>query len=116
MGPAPLRWALRAVRKVMSVAELQELEEVKLLVTKGQQTGTLTFTEVATALSEVELDEGEMYVVPKGVRHNPVAEHECLIMLIERKSTLHSGNAVNANTRSLAEQLRPLDKPQNGKE
>ena len=37
-------------------------------------------------------------------------------MLIERKSTLHSGNAVNANTRSLAEQLRPLDKPQNGKE
>ena len=35
----------------MSVAELQELEEVKLLVAKGQQTGTLTFTEVATALS-----------------------------------------------------------------
>jgi len=64
----------------------------------------------------IELDEGEMYVVPKGVRHNPVAEHECLIMLIERKSTLHSGNAVNANTRSLAEQLRPFDKPQNGKE
>ena len=44
----------------MSVAELQELEEVKLLVAKGQQTGTLTFTEVATALSEVELDEGEI--------------------------------------------------------
>ena len=44
----------------MSVAELQELEEVKLLVAKGQQTGTLTFTEVATALSEVELDEGDI--------------------------------------------------------
>ncbi len=55
------------------------------------------------------LDEGDMFVVPKGVQHNPVAEQECLIMLIERKSTLHSGNVVNENTRSLAEQLRPVD-------
>ena len=44
----------------MSVAELQELEEVKLLITKGQQTGLLTYTEVATALSEVDLDEGDI--------------------------------------------------------
>lgn len=55
----------------------------------------------------VELNEGEMFVVPKGVRHNPVAEHECHIMLIERKSTLHTGNTVTEKTRSLAEQLRP---------
>jgi mannose-6-phosphate isomerase-like protein (cupin superfamily) len=55
------------------------------------------------------LDEGEMFVVPKGVQHNPVAEQECLVMLIERKSTLHSGNVVNENTRSLADQLRPVD-------
>ena len=53
----------------------------------------------------VELDEGEMFVVPKGVRHNPVAEQECLLMLIERKSTLHTGNVVTEQTRSLAEQL-----------
>src|SRR5256885_1667148 len=44
----------------MSVAELQELEEVKLLVTKGTQTGVLTFTEVATALAEVDLDESDI--------------------------------------------------------
>src|SRR5918999_4509359 len=44
----------------MSVGELQELEEVKLLVTKGQATGVLTYTEVATALAEVELDEGDI--------------------------------------------------------
>ena len=56
----------------------------------------------------VELSEGEMFVVPKGVQHNPVAEQECLIMLIERKSTLHSGNVVTELTRSLAEQLRPV--------
>lgn len=54
----------------------------------------------------VELDEGEMFVVPKGVRHNPVAEQECHIMLIERKSTLHTGNIVTEKTRSLEEQLR----------
>lgn len=53
----------------------------------------------------IELDEGEMFVVPKGVRHNPVAEQECLLMLIERKSTLHTGNLVTEQTRSLAEQL-----------
>ena len=44
----------------MSVAELQELEEVKLLLTKGQQAGVLTYGEVATALAEVELDEGDI--------------------------------------------------------
>jgi mannose-6-phosphate isomerase-like protein (cupin superfamily) len=54
----------------------------------------------------VELNEGEMFVVPKGVRHNPVAEQECHIMLIERKSTLHTGNIVTEKTRSLEEQLR----------
>jgi len=62
------------------------------------------------------LDEGEMFIVPKGVQHNPVAEQECLIMLIERKSTLHSGNVVNENTRSLAEQLRPVGDARTSKE
>jgi mannose-6-phosphate isomerase-like protein (cupin superfamily) len=56
----------------------------------------------------VELNEGEMFVVPKGVRHNPVAEQECHLMLIERKSTLHTGNVATEKTRTLAEQLRPV--------
>ena len=56
----------------------------------------------------VELNEGDMFVVPKGVRHNPVAESECNIMLIERKSTLHTGDIVTESTRSIAEQLRPV--------
>ena len=56
----------------------------------------------------VELNEGEMFVVPKGVRHNPVAEQECHLMLIERKSTLHTGNVTTEKTRTLAEQLRPV--------
>jgi mannose-6-phosphate isomerase-like protein (cupin superfamily) len=56
----------------------------------------------------VELSEGDTYVVPRGVRHNPVADEECHVMLIERKTTLHTGAVVTAKTRSLEEQLRPL--------
>ena len=56
----------------------------------------------------VELGEGQIFVVPKGVRHNPVAEEECHVMLIERKSTLHTGDVVTEKTRTLAEQLRPV--------
>lgn len=56
----------------------------------------------------IELGVGEMFVVPKGVRHNPVATEECLVMLFERKSTLHTGNITTAQTRSVAEQLRPI--------
>jgi len=56
----------------------------------------------------VELKEGELFVVPRGVRHNPVAEEECHVLLVERKSTLHTGDVVTEKTRSVAEQLRPL--------
>ncbi|MGZ5321857.1 MAG: sigma-70 family RNA polymerase sigma factor [Solirubrobacterales bacterium] len=44
----------------MLVAELQELEEVKSLITKGQQLGVLTFGDVASAVSEVEFDESDV--------------------------------------------------------
>lgn len=58
--------------------------------------------------STVILNTGEAYVVPKGVLHNPIAEEECHIMLIEKKSTLHTGIDVVKKTRSLEEQLRPI--------
>src|SRR5688572_2747830 len=44
----------------MLVAELQELEEVKTLISRGQQLGVLTFGDVASAVSEVELDESDV--------------------------------------------------------
>ena len=56
----------------------------------------------------VVLREGEAFVVPKGVRHNPIAEHECHVMLIERKTAQHTGDEVTDKTRSIAEQLRPI--------
>ncbi len=40
----------------------------------------------------VELKEGEMYVVPKGVEHKPYAEKECKIMIIEPRGVVNTGN------------------------
>lgn len=56
----------------------------------------------------VDLGEGDVYVVPKGKRHNPIAEEECQVLLIERKSTLHTGDMPGEKTRSIADQLRPV--------
>ena len=56
----------------------------------------------------VDLGEGDIYVVPKGVRHNPVAAEECHVLLIERKSTLHTGDMITEKTRSIADQLKPV--------
>ncbi|HEY2536473.1 MAG TPA: sigma-70 factor domain-containing protein [Solirubrobacteraceae bacterium] len=44
----------------MSVVELQELDEVKGLLAKGQQVGVLTFAEISTATSELDLDESDV--------------------------------------------------------
>ncbi|HEU4655068.1 MAG TPA: cupin domain-containing protein [Steroidobacteraceae bacterium] len=53
----------------------------------------------------VDLHEGQLFIVPKGVRHNPSAADECHVLLIERKSTLHTGDVVTSQTRSIAQQL-----------
>ena len=41
----------------------------------------------------VELKEGEMFVVPKGVDHKPYSEKECKIMLVEPKGVVNTGDA-----------------------
>jgi len=40
----------------------------------------------------VELGEGVMYVVPKGVEHKPYAEEECKVMIIEPRGVVNTGN------------------------
>ena len=39
----------------------------------------------------VDLKEGEMIVIPKGVEHKPIAEEECRIMLVEPAGTVNTG-------------------------
>lgn len=40
---------------------------------------------------KVTLKSGEMFVVPKGVEHKPVAHSECKIMLVEPKGVVNTG-------------------------
>lgn len=53
---------------------------------------------------DVQLNEGDMYVVPAGVDHLPVAEEECWVMLIEPKSTLHTGSTKSENSVAVKDQ------------
>lgn len=46
----------------------------------------------------VALQAGEMYVVPKGVEHRPVADGECRIMLVEPRGVVNTGDAGGAYT------------------
>ncbi len=41
----------------------------------------------------VELSEGDMFVVPKGVEHKPWAENECKVMIIEPRGVVNTGNS-----------------------
>ena len=41
----------------------------------------------------VDMKAGEMFVVPKGRRHRPMAEKECHIMVIEARGVVNTGEA-----------------------
>ena len=49
----------------------------------------------------VHLAEGELFVVPQGVEHRPVAEEEAHILLIEKSHTPNSGDVATAAKREL---------------
>ena len=46
----------------------------------------------------LEINAGEMIVVPKGEKHRPFAEEECKIMLVEPKDVVNTGNQKNELT------------------
>ena len=55
--------------------------------------------------AETVLEAGEFCVVPKGVLHNPVADEECWIVLVETVTTKHTGDVETPLTRSIEQQL-----------
>lgn len=61
-----------------------ETDEV-FLVLKGK-------LEIHFRDGKVILNEGEMYVVPKGVEHKPFAAEECHILLIEPAGLINTGD------------------------
>jgi len=48
----------------------------------------------------IDLDPGELIVIPKGTDHCPEARQEVRVMLIEPKGTLNTGNVVTEKTRA----------------
>lgn len=46
----------------------------------------------------VTLGPGEMFVIPKGKEHCPVAREECRIMIVEPEGVVNTGNAGGALT------------------
>ncbi|GAC1445819.1 MAG: cupin domain-containing protein [Chloroflexota bacterium] len=68
-----------------------EHEDELFLVVKGQ-------LRIRLRDGEIELNEGEFVVIPRGIEHLPVAEEEVHVLLLEPKSTLHTGNVRNELT------------------
>jgi mannose-6-phosphate isomerase-like protein (cupin superfamily) len=53
----------------------------------------------------IELNEGDMLIVPKGVEHKPVAEKEVWVMLFEPAGTLNTGDVVDEKTKTELERI-----------
>lgn len=52
------------------------------------------------------MKKGDFYVVKKGVNHRVSSTEECQIMLIENKSTAHTGEVESHVTKSIEDQLK----------
>ncbi len=51
------------------------------------------------------MKEGDFFVVQRGVEHRVSSDQECQILLIENKSTEHTGAVISEITRTISEQL-----------
>lgn len=51
------------------------------------------------------MNKNDVFVVKKGINHRVSAKEECKIMLIETKTTLHTGTVQSGITKTIEEQL-----------
>jgi quercetin dioxygenase-like cupin family protein len=110
-------WSPRVLAQVndqyLKVARVQgefpwhthDAEDELFLVLKG----ALKIGRASDDGGSITLRPGEVFVVPKGMRHNTSAEEETWIALIETVTTQHTGSEQTALTRGLDEQMRPLE-------
>ncbi len=54
---------------------------------------------------EFTMKKGDLYVVKKGTNHRVSSKADCLIMLIEPKTTEHTGKVKSAISKSIEEQI-----------
>lgn len=75
-----------------------ELEDELFLVVRGRLRMELRDR-------AIDLEAGELLIVPRGVEHRPVAEEEVEVMLFEPATTLNTGNVRNERTVEELERL-----------
>lgn len=68
-----------------------ENEDELFLVTKGS-------IRILLRDAEVTVNEGELYIVPRGLEHRPIADEEAHVLLFEPAATLNTGNVRNEFT------------------
>ena len=68
-----------------------DTEDELFFVVKGQLT-------IRLENEDIFLNEGEFFIVPHGVEHQPVAEKEAHVLLFEPATTLNTGNVLNDRT------------------
>lgn len=68
-----------------------DLEDELFLVIEG-------VLKIALENNVLELHEGEFVIIPKGVRHKPIADEEVRLLLFEPESTVNTGEKENEFT------------------
>lgn len=93
------------------IAELNDYQ-IKIVKVKGDfvwhnhfDTDEFFFVIEGTLFIEFEsktmqLDAGELYVVPQGIQHRPYAKEECKVLLIEPRGVVNTGEADSELTAS----------------
>ena len=75
-----------------------EHEDELFLVVRGRM-------RMGLRTGDVELSEGELFIVPKGTEHRPVADEECWVVLMEPRTTLNTGDVRNERTVEVLERI-----------
>ena len=55
-------------------------------------------------IDNIQLNAGDFFIVDKGIEHRAYSEKECWLLLIENKSTRHTGNVQSPITKTINEQ------------
>lgn len=80
------------------VWHMHENEDEMFLVIKGRLI-------IKLRTEDIILNEGEFFIIPRGIEHMPVAEDEVHVMLLEPKTTLNTGNVKNERTVEVLEEI-----------
>ena len=115
-----LKEQLKGVKNYFSPKIVTEVNDqyVKIAKIKGQEIpwhnheneDELFYIIDGTLLMEIEnepirtMKTGDMFVVPKGINHRVSSIEECSILLIETKTTKHTGEVKSSITKSIQEQ------------